>query len=105
MSTRDRINQLEKAITDSIGDEPCKRSKVWCVPTFVWVGVLVPLIAFVMLMFTSPGFVMVTENGEKKRNMRKVIFWTVIFSAVGLGIMTVYWYVANGKNLMSCFSS
>jgi len=74
-----KVKDLEEELNKDEEGETCyKRPRAWCMSTMAIVAVLVPLISFVSLFLLGPNFVMTVQNGSKKRNIRKTLFWTGI---------------------------
>lgn len=77
-----------------------------CVPTYVIVGVLIPLVLFFVLYFFKPSFIMKEENGEEIRNTKRM-FVTILLITLAAWILMYFYYMSDGfSNIsMTCCST
>ena len=67
-------------------------SKETCFPTMLILGVLAPIIIWVILFFIQPRFVQDKEGNRQVRSNTKVFYWTVIFTLlVWIGMYLWTW--------------
>jgi ABC-type arginine transport system permease subunit len=97
MSFSERIDELEK----QYGLSQQKK----CVPTYVIVGIVIPLLIFIVLYFFKPSFTLKEENGEKVRNTKRIFLSVFISTLVAWGLMYAYYASDGFSNIsMTCSS-
>lgn len=97
MSFTDQIQKLEQ----QFGSDGTKT----CFPTHLIVGIVIPLLLFLILYFFKFSFVMKEENGEKVRNTKKIFIYTAVITLAAWALMYLYLWSDGFKNLsMTCCS-
>ena len=71
---KSRVDELSRRIDSA---KAGVASKEKCVPTLMIIGVIVPILLWLVLYFTQPSFVQQKEGDKYTRSTRKVFYWTI----------------------------
>ena len=86
-----------QALEDSISNAQTKSLSVEaCLPTLVIIGIIAPLIVFLVLFFVAPRFVKKKDGIKSVRSSRKVFLGTVIATLLIWSGLYVYAYMSGG---------
>lgn len=80
MSEQKLARQIEELESSLEKERKGITSKESCFPTMLILGILTPIIIWVILYFVSPKFVQDKEGNRQVRSNTKVFYWTVIFT-------------------------
>ena len=70
-----------------------------CFSSLVVIGVITPIILFLMLYFVQPGFVTSEQGGKRVRDKKKVFFWTIGVTLLVWASLYFYAYYNNYTRL------
>nr|QBK86338.1 MAG: membrane protein [Marseillevirus LCMAC102] len=78
-------------------------NKEKCVPIMLIVGIIVPLLIFLLLYFLQPSFVQKKEGTKYIRNNTKLFYWTLLITVVLWIAMYLFSYCKGyEKSAMLC---
>lgn len=97
-AVRDLDAQVEKA-------RGTIKNKEKCIPYLMIISCIIPFVVFLVLYMLSPGFVQVEDNGKYVRSLKKVFYWTLIFSVILWIGLYLYSWCKNAKNPKVCIAN
>ena len=99
---KERINRLQTAV-----DEEARKSNdgdgksMWC-SLEVIAAIAVPMLFLLYLLFFNPSFVQKTVNGEKSRDVTKMLYWTLGVTFVTWAVIAGIYFYRGGKLTYVC---
>ena len=90
------LNELTKSIE---GVKKSASSKEKCFPTMIVLGVLAPILVWILLYFLQPSFVQKREGDEYTRNSTKVFYWTVLITLIIWVALYLFSFCSGNKNM------
>lgn len=95
----DQLTKMTKSTSENI------KGKEKCFPTLLIVGIITPIIIWMLFYFIRPSFVQKKNtDGTYTRDNKKVLLWTFIISVV-VWVCLYLWTYCKGydKNAFTCF--
>jgi hypothetical protein len=96
-----KVQDLEAAVANASSKVAITERS--CVPTLMIVGLVAPLLLFLIFFFLQPSFVQRKEGSTSKRDGKKVFFWTLGLTLVlWLGMYIFSWCKGYANTAMLC---
>ncbi len=100
MSFIEKVDKLQSQL-DASNAKVANKEK--CVPIMLIIGVIVPLLIFLLLYFLQPSFVQKKEGTKYIRNNTKLFYWTLLITVVLWIAMYLFSYCKGyKKSAMLC---
>jgi|688.fasta_scaffold26078_2 heme/copper-type cytochrome/quinol oxidase subunit 2 len=98
-STSERLSSVLQDTKASVD------GKEKCFPTLLAVGIVIPIVIWILFYFIKPSFVQKkTDSGTYQRDMKKVFLWTFIITLI-LWVCLYLWTYCDGYDKFAVLCS